>query len=101
MNTFLVVNDGRHCFHRRNPADLVIVFKFRDRPGALCSHKHILGHKTGLEIGWTVVPNDQIVLFILIPTVKGHFCDNSRRRPKDAAGRGSQRTTVGWEYPLS
>ena len=59
---------------------LVIVFWFRDRPGAP-EPKHIHGH-TGLEIAWTVVPTI-IVVLILIPTVRGIFATQPTP-PKDA-----------------
>jgi len=57
-----------------------IVFKFRDRPDAP-EPKHIHGH-TGLEISWTLIPSI-IVLFILVPTVRGIFATQARP-PKDA-----------------
>ena len=59
---------------------VVIVFKYRERPGAP-EPKHIHGH-TGLEITWTLIPA-VIVLFILVPTVKGIFATQSTP-PKDA-----------------
>ena len=49
---------------------LVFVFRFRDRPNAP-EPKQIHGH-TGLEITWTLIPSI-IVLFIVVPTVKGIF----------------------------
>ncbi len=59
---------------------IVLVVKFRDRPGAP-EPKHIHGH-TGLEIAWTLIPSI-IVLFILVPTVRGIFATQPRP-PKDA-----------------
>lgn len=49
---------------------LVFVFRFRHRDDAP-EPKQIHGH-TGLEITWTLIPS-VIVLFILVPTVKGIF----------------------------
>jgi cytochrome c oxidase subunit 2 len=54
---------------------LVFVFKFRDRPDAP-EPKQIHGH-TGLEITWTLIPSI-IVLFILVPTVKGIFTTQAK-----------------------
>ncbi|MGQ0561391.1 MAG: cytochrome c oxidase subunit II [Gemmatimonadota bacterium] len=54
---------------------LVFVFRFRDRPGAP-QPKQIHGH-TGLEITWTLIPA-VIVLFIVVPTVKGIFTTQAR-----------------------
>lgn len=59
---------------------VVIIFKFREKPDSP-DPKHIHGH-TGLEITWTVIPSI-IVLFILVPTVRGIFATQAHP-PKDA-----------------
>ena len=54
---------------------VVFVIRFRDRPGAP-EPKQIHGH-TGLEITWTLIPA-VIVLFIVVPTVKGIFTTQAK-----------------------
>lgn len=59
---------------------IYIVFRYREKPGAP-EPKHIHGH-TGIEIAWTIIPSI-IVLFLLVPTVKGIFATQATP-PKDA-----------------
>jgi len=57
-----------------------VVIRYRERPGSP-EPKHIHGH-TGIEIAWTLIPA-VIVLFILVPTVRGIFATQAHP-PKDA-----------------